>query len=110
MDQFKATQKIMDELINIGAFHQEATSVIFQHLNMLYAVGYDEGRKTHSNQRPILQIKDGAVIARYPSAAEAARKISGDKGNISRCCRETHRVAYGYQWRWEDPLLKCKFD
>jgi hypothetical protein len=110
MNQFTATQKIMDELISIGAFHQEATSVIFQRLNMLFAVGFDEGRKTSSNQVPVLQIKDGAVIARYPSSSEAARIIKGDKGNISRCCREKHRFAYGFQWRYEDPFLKYKFE
>ena len=48
--------------------------------------------------KPVKQIKDGRVIATYPSAMEAARKTNGTQGGISGCCRGELKSSGGYQW------------
>lgn len=53
----------------------------------------------HEKQsKPVKQIKDGKVIAIYPSAMEAARQTGGTQGGISGCCRGELKTSGGYKW------------
>ncbi len=73
---------------------------------------YDLGLRTftertlESNKRrgkSVLQILDGKVIAKYPSAAEASRATGIQKANIGKCCRGGNiKHAGGYEWRFSD--------
>lgn len=52
--------------------------------------------------KPVLQIdKYGTIIAEFPSAIEAERRL-GVKGNhIGCCCVGKRHSAYGYKWRYK---------
>ena len=54
--------------------------------------------------RPVLQlyINTEQIIAKYPSAREAARQTGFSQGNISACCRGEYNYAYGYKWQYAD--------
>lgn len=45
--------------------------------------------------------KDGELIATYPSTMEVQRQMDIPNSNISQCCREPHRTARGFYWRYE---------
>lgn len=42
----------------------------------------------------------GELVSTYPSIMEAARQTRFSQGNICDCCREKHRTAYGYIWKY----------
>lgn len=53
--------------------------------------------------KPVLQISldDGAVIARYDSAIEAANAVSASSSTlICQCCKGAKTKAYGYGWQY----------
>lgn len=53
--------------------------------------------------KPIKQYDlDGNYLTTYPSLAEAARSVGkeGGSGNISRCCNNLLKTAYGYKWSY----------
>jgi len=47
---------------------------------------------------------NGAEVARYNSMIEAETKTGIGRTGISRCCRETHRTARGFKFRFQDEL------
>jgi len=53
------------------------------------------------NQKAILQIKDGKVIARYEGVREVTRKLGYSEGNIAACARGKFKTMYGYEWKYE---------
>ena len=56
----------------------------------------------YHNERPIVQIKDGVVIAEYSSITECAKKNGFVDVNIKRVLSNQRKNAYGYQWRYKD--------
>ena len=53
------------------------------------------------NSKPILQIKDGVVVAKYKSVREASRKMKMSCGGISSCANGYYKTMNGYEWRYE---------
>lgn len=56
---------------------------------------------TLKNSKPILQIKNGEIIKRYPSVRAAARELGLNHSNISTCAAGKTKNAYGFEWRYE---------
>lgn len=54
-----------------------------------------QGRK-----RPVCQIKDGVIIAQYPSIAAAADVNKIDPAKISRAAKGGRKTAGGFQWKF----------
>jgi hypothetical protein len=54
-----------------------------------------------SNRPRILQIKDGKVIGRYPSACEAARQTGCNNRFISYTLKGQRKSTGGYEWKYE---------
>lgn len=53
--------------------------------------------------KPILQLSlEGATIAVWKSAREAASALNVEYKNISACCRKRRKSAGGFQWRFID--------
>ena len=74
----------------------------------LYNLTYNDLHHRRNNMnnkksKQVMQIKDGKVIATYPSINEAARKLNCGSGNIVRCCKGEKKIAYGYQWKYVEP-------
>ena len=52
--------------------------------------------------RPVLQYNlQGELIKRWPSAS-SCKKEGYEQGEISCCCRQEIKIAYGYLWKYED--------
>lgn len=52
--------------------------------------------------RPVLQYDlDGNFIKRWPSATSCKEK-GYEQGEISACCHQKIKIAYGYLWKYED--------
>ena len=74
----------------------------------LYNLTYNDLHHRRNNMnnkksKQVVQIKEGKVIATYPSINEAARKLNCGSGNIVRCCKGEKKIAYGYQWKYVEP-------
>lgn len=61
---------------------------------------------TGGNNKPVTPVeqydKDGNFIARYDSAADAARAIGCDRAAITSCCKGRHNLVHGYQFKYEN--------
>lgn len=55
------------------------------------------------NSKPVLQ-KDlnGRLIKEWPSMCEVKRVLGFDYQNISTCCKNDNRTAYGYKWSYKN--------
>lgn len=50
--------------------------------------------------KPVVQKKDGIIIASFSAAKEAERATGISQGNISKCARGGSKSAGGYQWEY----------
>ena len=55
--------------------------------------------KNNPNSKPVAQIKDGVIVAKYESAHIAAEQTKYNRGHICTCCREG-RMYNGFEWRY----------
>lgn len=57
----------------------------------------------HRNVRrkPVIQTKDGKMVARHESTRLAAKAVGVDYTSIVRCCNGERRTAAGFEWRYE---------
>ena len=51
--------------------------------------------------KEVQQLKDGQVLATYPSIKEAERITGINNSNIVRVCQGKRKTAGGYQWRYK---------
>ena len=75
--------------------------------NMNYGKRNERAAKSNTNgtrSRPVIQIKDGNIIAEFPSASEVERALGFGQRNISSCCRGKYKQAYGYEWKYKQPI------
>ena len=57
--------------------------------------------KQSSSSKPVLQLKNGEVIAEFPSIAEARRATGIDSLLIIKCCKNKQQHTHGYQWKYK---------
>lgn len=69
--------------------------------NVLHSFRVLNKKPNIANFKPVLQIKDGFVIAEYQSALEAERKTGVNCICISRCCRNIYKTSGGFQWKYK---------
>ena len=58
--------------------------------------------KAHNRSKPVIQLKDGIVIAEYGSAREAARKTNICYGTISNVLINKGKSAGGFLWKYKE--------
>jgi len=81
--------------------------VIYKHLNYLYRAGWDvgweEGSKRRSNQKPVEQYtKQGTFVDDYISAAKASRDLDIDHTGIVNCANGKQHTCGGFVWKWKN--------
>lgn len=54
----------------------------------------------HHLSKPVIQTKDGTVIAKFCSAADASRKTGILRTTITSCCTGTKKSAGGFIWKY----------
>lgn len=50
--------------------------------------------------KPVQQIRNGSVVAVFPSLSEVCRTTGFNKSNVSNCCKGKRKTAYGFEWNW----------
>lgn len=55
----------------------------------------------HSSSKPVLQIKNGVVVAEFGGCNEAERQTGISAGHISNCCNNKESTAGGFQWKFK---------
>ena len=102
MDQSTATVKVMEEIRQRGIIIPGRIADLKIYFDMLFCIGYVEGARSHSNQKPVIQLtKWGEFVADYPSAAQASRKNRIDHTSIVNCCKSKQHTAGGYLWKYK---------
>lgn len=56
--------------------------------------------KNNPKSKPVLQIKNGKVIAEFGGVRETERATGINHGSISSCCRGSLKSAGGFQWEY----------
>jgi hypothetical protein len=56
----------------------------------------------HGKSKPVIQFKNGVVVARFESASLAAKATGFSQGEISRVCRGERKYAHGFVFRYAD--------
>lgn len=77
-----------------------------------YNINYGTGNKkrglTNTNgklSKPVCQYsKDGCFIKEWKSIMDVQRMTGYSGGNISKCCRNIIKTAYGYIWRFKKEI------
>ncbi|WP_444100064.1 NUMOD4 motif-containing HNH endonuclease [Alistipes putredinis] len=74
-------------------------------MNMLNSVTRERAAKARRmpnkrNRKPIAQLKDGILVAKYESASEAHQLHGFHIGGIYECIRKPTRTLKGFHWRW----------
>lgn len=67
------------------------------HLSFLGKFG-----KEHHSSKPVVQIKDGKIIAEFDGMLEAQRKTGIYYKGISLVCLGKRKTAGGYEWQYKD--------
>ena len=57
--------------------------------------------KQHNTSKPIVQIKDGVIIAEFGGLCEAARQTKIHEPSICMVCSKKRKSAGGYQWKYK---------
>jgi len=52
--------------------------------------------------KPVLQIREGVVVKKFPSARAASRDTGISYQNIYKCCRCIRKTAGGFNWRYAE--------
>lgn len=81
--------------VSISENVKHSYHVLHRKKSMLGKFGVD-----NPNSKPILQLKNGKIIAKFNSAKEAERCTGISQGNISRCANKKTKSAGGYQWEY----------
>ena len=81
--------------VSISENVKHSYHVLHRKKSMLRKFGVD-----NPNSKPILQLKNGKIIAKFNSAKEAERCTGISQGNISRCANKKTKSAGGYQWEY----------
>ena len=62
--------------------------------------------KNNPFSKPVLQIKDGIVIANFEGTKDVERKLGFCNVSISKCCNGKQKTAYGYNWKYKQKDVK----
>lgn len=57
--------------------------------------------KDNPHSKPVLQIKNGVVIAEFPAIIEAEKATGCMHQHISKACKGKLKKAYGFQWKYK---------
>lgn len=67
--------------------------------NTAYGTGIERSAKNRS--KPVLALKAGAIVARYPSITDAAKAVGVEDGYISAVLHGRQHTTGGYSWAYE---------
>lgn len=67
------------------------------------------GKNNNGASKPVSQIKDGKIVANYPSAREAERRTGISYRAISACCNGDKKHAGGFEWKFEKTIISGEF-
>lgn len=68
----------------------------------------ERARKSNTNgkkSKEIVQLLNGIIVATFPSAHEAVRKLGYGQGHINECCRGERKTHMGYQWKFKEDII-----
>lgn len=100
MEQDVAASKIAEELIKNGLLARFNKQEALAHLERLFAIGFDRGRKQTAHGKPVTQIDyKGNIVRDYDDITSAAKTIGVDKSAISKAVLGKVSKVGGYYWR-----------
>ena len=110
MLQTEVLQKVYESLIfMIPKLNVKHRKVIEDHISQAYAAGYELGLQNKNRQIPVVLLKDGVVINRYPNIEYAAQSIGKTTTTIRNYIYSPDKTfvrskRLGYEWKFEKGL------
>jgi hypothetical protein len=87
----------------------ELAQIIRTHLYLVYGAGVDEGRRQRAHGKPVLQMKDGAIIEEFETAKLAANRFKVHKSSICHAATGMTRTCKGFDWRYKGEENNWKY-
>lgn len=99
---YKAIQAIQSEIF-LQEFEKQ---VIEKYFHYLYSIGFHQGSKQKSHQKPVVQLnEDNEIIEHFPSITIAAFRMGVPKGNLSKDIKKWYKCK-GYVFMYEEEFHK----
>jgi len=106
MEKIEALNRIADELkFGLDISPEERTQNIINAFDMVYGLGFDDGRKSirGNYKRKVIQLNlIGQPIKLYDSVTLAAHAVGVQKSGISKAARGVVETAGGFKWKYSD--------
>lgn len=104
MDIKQIADNLTDSLINAGKIDEDQQDIIRQHLEWACVAGYEQGIQRTVLSKPIKQVDliSGKIVAIHNGIREAARKVNGGSGAITKCVKGKKATYKGYKWFYYD--------
>ena len=62
-------------------------------------------KRARSKSKKVLQFKpDGTFVKEWKSIIDVQRNLGFDHANISRCCKNIRKTAYGFLWKYKKEI------
>ena len=75
-------------------------NTIYEHLLLMYAVGFDTGRCQTAHEKPVVAYKNGVFIQKYDSVTAAAHALGVDKTSVSKNVRGKTSNCQGFNFQF----------
>lgn len=76
--------------------------IIRHHLSLVWAAGYEEGKRKKDKMKTVIQTKDGVFIESYDSVVDAYKATGIGKCNIAKAARGEMKTAGGFTWNYKN--------
>lgn len=107
-----AIEKISKEMLDRGLLPRIQTEgqdkLIRFYFGLIYAVGFDEGRKQYSHRKQVAKYTmEGKFVRIYPSITEAANAVRRNKTAVMKSAQGKTEHCGGFKWKFiEDVTLE----
>jgi hypothetical protein len=102
MQQNVATCRALDSIQRqlLEPLSEEQIKAIYDHLYLLFGVGFNEGLKERNIHKAVEQYTKQKVICRYVNAMAAANYMGITRSSIYKAIKNPRRKCKGYYWRY----------
>ena len=102
LEEAKKYDSIKDFSMNNGSAYNASR----KYPNLLNMVFSDKDKRKSLKKSVYKISKDGYIIQRFNSIAEASKATSINKNNIALCAKNLRKTAEGYKWKYENKLIE----
>lgn len=103
MNQDITVRKAIHEMVWLGLVRVEDSDIITPLIARVYGIGFDTGRISHIQRRPVIQLSlTGKKLEVFDSIKVASNKTGTFTRDIAKVANGKRKTANGFKWRFLD--------